>query len=635
MKKYIHKIKFSLKALAFMVAWGAILFTGCKRDAFLLPDRMALDENMWNDEGAVQLFLNGTYSFIMPDYPFLIGAYNILYASDESIYNWSDGNLRKAMGLGGAVLLANDVKIIGTKQQGKNKGENKYADIYRCNLGISQLHKEDNPLSLEAKREFIGQFFMLRAIAYFDLVKTYGGVPVILEPLDPSNVPLIGRSSAEECFKVILNDLDSAIVNLDNVTYTSTEYGKLTKLAASAYKARVMLYRASPLFNPIGYPGYAYSQAKWDEALVVNKTAYDLAVSSGRKLMDNYGDIFLKEGTENTEAIVVRSYSEKSAKRSHEIEYYSRPGGPTGGNSNDMFVATDSLVAAYTMDDGTPASSSADYDAYFFWKNRDPRFYATIAYNGSTWALNGIDGRKQWTYVNETEGGAKPFYCKRFSVASLPAGSIRIVEDIGGNGLDWIELRFAEVLLNYAECLNETGDLMEAKNKVRELRMKRGIKAGTHDYGLDLATNKEQMRDLIMNERRVEFAFEGKRGLDLRRTRRYHLLSGTVSASRERTNVIKRINQTSGKEEDFDLRKQLEEVNPENNLRRRDTLDLENKTTLQYFFTRIPNGVGNTAAPIAIPQNYYFYPIPNAFLLSSPLLEQTVGWENGKFDPLL
>ena len=106
-----------------------------------------------------------------------------------------------------------------------------------------------------------------------------------------------------------------------------------------------------------------------------------------------------------------------------------------------------------------------------------------------------------------------------------PAQSVYNSNSGGGSGMDWIEMRFAEVVLNLAECANETGRLAEAKDNVRRIRQRAGIAAGSFDYGLAVATDMASMRSLILNERMIEFAMEGKRYWDLRRTRNYGLIS--------------------------------------------------------------------------------------------------------------
>jgi hypothetical protein len=342
--------------------------------------------------------------------------------------------------------------------------------------------------------------------------------------------------------------------------------------------------------------------------------------------MPDYSTIFQTEGTSNTEAIIVRSYSTSLEKRGNNVESKVRPAGSaTGGSGSDYYVASQRMLDAYPMADGTPISQAGTtYDSYMYWKNRDPRFTQTIAYNGSNWKLNGIATRKQWTYTPEIEGSNKPFYCKRFSAPDLAASSVAITANKGGNGFDWIDLRFAEVILNYAECMNETGDLAGAKNMVRQIRQRANILQGTKDYGLDYANNTASMRDLIANERMVEFAFEGKRGWDLRRTRKFHELSGNLFVVGE---VISPVNTAAKK-------LQLETVDPITGLRGRDNLNMNDATIYANYFARTSVYGNNTQAIAISASQCYFYPLPSTFLLSSPLLDQTIGWDNGTFDPL-
>ncbi len=610
-------IKFAKTALGLAIAVTTL--SSCKDEFFQLRDRNGLDAAIWDNEGAIQYHLNDTYDVSMPDWPYELSARNILYASDENYGSGSDGNSRKALGLQGE-LVVNDVQFIASKYQG-TKGDNKYYDIARSNNAIAYI--PGSTLSATAKRKFLGQYYALRALNYFEITRLYGGVPLVLEPQKPDNLTLRSRAKAAECFNAIVSDLDSAMTYLDGVTWNdATERGKWTKMAAAAYKARVLLYWASPQFNPVNDPAHPYDASRWQTALTANKVAYELCVAGGRSLMTDYSKIFSTEGTANTEAIVVRSYSNKLAKRGQSVEAKSRPR-TEGGGPSDFYVASNQLLNAYTMADGTPISeSNSGYDDERFWMNRDPRLTNSIVVNGSVWPLSGKTGRRQWTYTNEITDGSnvKPFFCKRFSDPSLSSGSVPVIEDFGGNGFDWLELRFTEVVLNYAECLNETGNLAMAKDLVRQVRIRAGITQGARDYGLDYAANKDQMRDLIMNERMVEFAFEGKRGYDLRRTRRMQSLVGTITTRQYSTKSTA-------------IKTSLETINASTGLYRRDTLNLERKGTVNAFFTTIaiqPSGNGG----FAVPAHYYFYPLPNTFMNSSPLLEQTIGWEIGTFDPL-
>jgi starch-binding outer membrane protein, SusD/RagB family len=626
MKTKINNIRYKLVATV-IIATVLSVFSSCKREDFILPDHNAMDERIWQEDGSIQLFLNGAYSVIMPDFPYeATGSYTpwFFWASDENILGATgDNQMKKVLGIG-QTLVSNDLRYIAERVQG-SKGNNKYFDIARCNLAIANI--PSSPISDLSKRKFLGQFHALRAMVYFNLVITYGGVPLVLEPVKLDDLNLGGRASARECFTQIVKDLDSAIVKLDGIPYTdAADRGKWTKYAAAAYKAKVLLYWASPQFNPVNDPAHPYEPERWNVALQANKEAYDLCVAAGRNLSLPYKDIFLKEGTANPEAIIVRSYSKAFDKRFQGVEARSRPAGATtGGSPSDGYVPTTKMLNSYLMKDGTRAQAGNPlYDDVLFWQNRDPRFEATIAYNGSTWNLNGKLGTKQWTYSNEVEGSTKPFYCKRFSDVTLAPGSVGIANDKGGNGLDWIELRFAEVVMNYAECLNEAsqGSLAQAKDMVRQIRVRAGIPVGTNDHGLALATTKDQMRELIMNERMIEFAFEGKRGHDLRRTRRMHLLSGEFL-----TTPVTQVRDAAKKTK-------LEAINPANGLRNRDTLDINKKSTYLFYFNPTAARLGDASNAISVPETYYFYGLHNAFLQSSPFLEQTIGWDNGIFDPL-
>ncbi len=601
------------------IALLPLFFAACaKKDSFFqLRDRGGIDAAIWDNEGAIQYHLNEAYDVIMPAfaYEYVINNFEIHLASDENYWSATNGNARKTIGVNGT-LAANDIRYVANKYQGANMGDNRYFDVARCNSAIKFI-PEGKVLSAEAKRKFLGQYYALRGMVYLGLAKTYGGMPLVLEPQDPSNLTVSGRAKAKEMFEQIVKDFDSAIVHLNGVVWNDgTERGKLDRTAAAALKAKALLYWASPQFNP------ANEASRWQAAFNASKEAYEIALANGKKLMNDYGSIFQIEGTANTEAIIVRSYSSSVAKRGHGVEARCRPLSE-GGSPTDVYYASQLLLNAYTMKDGTPITATGSgYDAVLFWKDRDPRFDATIAYNGSTWKLSGINGRKQWTYNNAIgETGNRGVYCKKFSSPDLSKEAVRYSNDFGGSGMDWIELRLAEVMLDYAEAANESGNMTVAKDMVRLIRQRAGMVAGANDYGLSLATSVSEMRDLILNERMVELSFEGKRNDDLRRTRRFHLLSGPLQG------LQVTLRQTAYKN-------QLEAiVNSVTGERYRDQLDMNNRDTVSKYFAYSFVSPGGTTG-FNVPETYYFYSLSNQFLFSTPLLEQTIGWDGGAFDPL-
>lgn len=613
----IKQLKTNIKRSIIILALATCL-PACKDEFFDLPDRGGVDAAIWSTDGAVQLHLNRTYDVVIPTFPFQVTINErngVHLASDENYYSETDIYTRAALGLQGEITN-NDVRWAGNRYNNNNvAGENKYFDIQRCNEAIEYIPQ--GTLSDAQKNVYLGQYYALRAMTYFELVKVYGGVPLPLKPQTPENVYGDGRKSARECFAAILSDLNNSITMLEGFAPTDANgRGKITKLIAQNLKAKVLFYWASPQFNPNG------DASRWQDALVANKEAFDACISSGKKLLTNYADIFRVEGGTNTEAILVRTHSASIERRGHDTEYRSRPASE-GGSPNTGFMPSIKMLEAYPMRDGLPrgTSSAFAYDPIMFWQNRDPRFEATIAYNGGPFALSGNLSRRQWTYntaVSESNGNG--VYCKRFTTPTLPVAGVRYTNNIGGSGMDWIELRLAEVMLNYADCLNETGNIAGAKDMVRQIRVRAGIVAGsgTNDYGLGPVTTTAAMRTLILNERMIEFAFENKRNSDLRRSRTMHLLTGNMQKLE-----IALIN-TSDKNV-------LEAVT--NGVMFRESLNTNDKATFTKYF-RLVTTTNASYGPYSVPEFHYFYTFHNDFVNNGFNIQPTVGWPGGTFNPL-
>ncbi|UKT65407.1 RagB/SusD family nutrient uptake outer membrane protein [Pedobacter mucosus] len=616
----IKLLKNNIKKSLLIVALATVLPSCVNKDEFfLLPDTEGIDAAIWDNEGSVQLHLNRVYDVVVPWFPLQIrpDRFGVHIASDESWFPDGDANAKAALGLQG-VLGSNDVRFTGNNYGG-NPGQNKYWDIARCNDAITNVPK--GKMAPDRQRILLGQYYALRAITYFELVKVYGGVPLPLEQQLESSVYTGGRKSAKECFAAIISDLNNSIGMLDGFNPDDgTGRGKITKLIATCIKAKVLFYMASPQFNPTSDPKHPYVQTKWNDALVVNKEAYDLCIAAGKRLMPNYLDIFRTEGTANTEAIFVRTYSSTINARGHSGEANNRPSSE-GGSYNSFYTPTTKMLDAYPMRDGKPRGTSAafPYDATLFWQNRDPRFEATFATNGSLYPLSGNTTRKQWTYntaVNESNGNA--VYVKRFTTPNLASGSVAYANSLGGSGMDWIDLRLAEVMLNYADCLNETGNIAGAKDLVRQIRVRAGVLQGDADYGLGLAGSTTELRTLILNERQIEFAFENKRNADLRRSRTMHLLSGSMAK------LEIQLSATADKAI-------LEAVT--NGVMFRETLNINDKTTYNRYFRNV-TVTNATYLPYNIPEFHYFYTFHSDFVNFGANIAPTIGWPGGTFDPL-
>jgi len=590
-----------------------MVLSACNKnsDFFEIKDPQGIDSRIWSDEGAVGLFLNRTYGLIMPQWP----AGGIHVTSDEM----NGGNTAFLYG----TLVENSVQDIGT---GNTITTNRYFDIRRCNIGIEGLNT-NSTLPEATKTVLKGQFFFLRAFTYFRLVSLYGGVPLVLKSQtleDELNVP---RSKTSECIAAIVRDLDSAIAYLP-ATWPTSDKGRITRAASSAMKGKVLMYWASPQFNPTNI------MSRWEDAYQANLAAYNQCIADGVSLFPTYANIFTVE--DNVEVLLVRKYSAARDVGTN-TEAITRPDSETDGPSGSN-QPTWNLVQSYGMRDGLPTThASSGYNSIMFWQNRDPRLEASIAYNGGLWPLSGKATRKQWSHTGVPDEAASTivtgFYLKRFTNPTLtPAQSVYNSNSGGGSGMDWIEMRFAEVILNLAECANETNRLAEAKDYVRRIRVRAGIVAGSFDYGLAVATDIASMRSLILNERMIEFALEGKRHMDLRRTRNYGLISARLPYKLAAKLPYVAGNLPSGGPVAGRI---YIDVPDGLGVRPRDTANLNNQSVYTSIYTTpgvtTPSLEGSNS--ISIPAKYYFYALPN-FFSQNFFLEQTAGWINGTFDPL-
>ena len=577
----------------------------CKKNVFDKKDLQGVDPDVWNLETAANLYINKTYDLVMPNWPAAGGLHN---TSDES----NSANTTLLYG----TLTDNGVTDIASNNT--NSSNNQYFTIRRINLAIQGLEAGTLPDDVKAKLK--GQMYFFRAFMYFNLVKLYGGVPLVLTSQDINEDELnVGRSKSSVCFAQIARDLDSCY-GLPKSWNLATDGGRITKGAAMALKGKALMYWASPQFNP------GNDVTRWEAAYQACKAAYDTCISHGYDLLSNFGNIFTDESGTNKERLIWRTYDNITVNpgRGTNIENILRPLSETTGGSGS-YQPTWNLVQAFVMKDGQPVTApTSGYNATQFWQNRDPRFDATIAYNGVVWPLSAKTGRKQWNYLNVGEDNANQsktgFYCRKISNPNVSAAAALYNSNSGGgSGMDWIEMRFAEVLLNLAECANATNRTAESQTLIIKLRTRAGIVAGAYNYGLALATTQSQLADLILNERQVEFAMEGKRYDDLRRTRKFETLTGTV---RQGYRWTVKAPFTIASMESLAL-----------GYKPRDTININNLSSYTAAFTTSTYSL-DTSTPINFPTNYYFYPLPTNFRLSSILIEQTNGWPSGTFDPL-
>lgn len=448
---------------------------------------------------------------------------------------------------------------------------------------------------------------------------------MVLKTLNPYEDELNDpRNKTSESIEIIISDLDKAIAGLPP-SWPDAEIGRITKGAAAAMKGRILLYWASPQYNVNNDP------ARWERAYLANKEAKTILVSAGKALHGSFNNIFLVEGSANKEAVLVRPFN-LSADVTNSWENSARPR-EVGGNGGGV-NPTLGLVSAFPMKNGKAiADPTSGYDPVHFWKDRDPRFYSTIVYNGATYefpSITGGSGRKQWTYYYyEYRNGAPTTTLKSvetngptvtgFYTRKMVNPNIAQV-DVSRSGTDWIEIRFAEVLLNLAEAANEAGHIDEAYTEMREIRKRAGIESNGNTYGLPDAMTKEQMRAAIMNERQVELAYEDKRYWDLRR--RNMFAEDLPGVANTKLNGTKRLGIRIILKPEYN---NADFVNIRNNI----NLDTDFDT---YFTVEVremdpqPLNYRQPAVPGPNNPSYNFFPIQTSLINRSPALKQTQGW---------
>ncbi len=535
-------------------------------------------DEVWNDATLANAYLVDVYASTLPGWPLNDGN-----NADESIGILGEG----------AVQTTNGAFKMWP-----------YSQIRKVNVLFNEI--DGGSLDTDVKDPIKGQAHFLRAWHYFRALIYHGGVPLLDKPQLLSDDLLVPRNSSKECFDFIIKDLDDAIGLLPD-QYTGGDYGRVDKAAAMAFKGRVMLYMASPQFNPSNPYGNSY----WQEAYTVNKAAKDQLETWGYGLLENYGDIWTTEG--HKEAVLTTVYAapgKTNGRGEHCVRPLTQSKNCTGGDQPIW-----GLVESYPMVDGSVPGTSSQYayDVQTFWQNRDPRFYANIVYNGEIYELGGAKGRRQYTdlQVGGLDDGFGPgenfgrtgFYTKKGVEIDLPAAEVE------QNDVDWIEIRFAEVLFNFAEAANETGHEDEALDVLKQIRNRAGIEEGTDGmYGLKASMTTDEQRDAIYLEKYLEFAFEGKRFWDLRRTRR---LVSDLNGMKKYGLLAK-------------LKAGLDPVSP--------PAGGFLPTDFDYTVTETIN-TGQTE--MYTPEEYYFFPISKDEIEKNPTLEQNMGWESGTFDPTL
>lgn len=392
------------------------------------------------------------------------------------------------------------------------------------------LNKKTDEEVEQIKSVYSGEMYALRALFEFDLLRHYGGYPIINKYYSLGDPELEGkaRNTFEDCVQNIVSLCDSASKYLDvEPVGGNGGFGRMTKGMALAIKAKTLIYSASPLFNQagntnplIGNTGTSGIELKtrWEMAAEACAEVINLKKANGSKkyvLYNSYEKLFFT--CPNDEYIVFNT-----AGKSNSLENRQYPT-TLSMNSGGGTVPTQEFADAFSMADG---SEYVRNNASTQYNNRDPRFDVVIGYNGSTYAKRGK------IYTNTGDGATMDglnavidkstntgYYLRKFLDLNI---NFSVANPVTTFHLFPI-IRLADILLLYAEAMNEAYGIdadpkaygLTAKEALQAVRTRAGFKAA--DKFLDGVVTQPQMLEKIKNERRVELAFEEQRYFDLRR----------------------------------------------------------------------------------------------------------------------
>jgi len=401
-------------------------------------------------------------------------------------------------------------------------------------------NKDSIPVSNATRDYWTGQVRFFRAWYLFTLLKHYGGIPLIGDQIFADNEKIdVPRSSFEACIKYLTDEFDAAAATLPP-SYRSGDANQLriTKGSALAAKARMLLYAASPLFNSgpraddpehlLTFPGAdpdRWKQASDAAKAVINLGVYSLYTASSTPLYT----LFL-QNTPQPEHVIAY-WQPAITSNNFYIEASANPtsrGGMNGWQGVKYFP-TQELVDEFEMINGlriTDPASGYPGIGNNMYKNRDPRLTYTVNYNGSIRSYGSFGDQPVNTYTGVIPSGNAAATSASLDGIYTPTGTLtgyfRYKMCNGAVGelyRPWVVMRYAEVLLNAAEATNEYfGPTTEVYDWLKMIRSRAGITPGTNGlYGLKAAMTKDEMREVIRHERRVELAFEEHRFWDVRR----------------------------------------------------------------------------------------------------------------------
>ncbi|QNL49370.1 RagB/SusD family nutrient uptake outer membrane protein [Olivibacter sp. SDN3] len=463
--------------------------SGCKK-LDLLPENSFTELNYWTSEAKVNSILNTAYSQMSnSDYFF----------SNEGL---SDNAFSGRGDFNGSTSIA-----AGTYDPAlgriKSEWQFHYEGIKTCNLIIENI--DQVPMDEGIKNRMRAEARFIRALKHFQLMTWFGDIPLLRTDPTREEALEVSRSPKAEALDFILGELEEIVPMLPtNTSYADADKGRITRGAVIALKARVYLY-----------------ENRWQDVATTCERLIQTDENGSYQLFPNYEGLFLPQNQNNSEVILDIQYVPEFRVWTNMFDLAPIS---VGARLNNL-APTQELVDSYRMLNGKAINENeSGYNEDDPYTNRDPRMAFTIVHHLHEWRRP--DGSTQTIYTKpgSTPTGANSSDEYAPGTVSSPTGYyLRKYYDPthGPNfraGLNLILIRYADILLMYAEARNELAQLNQDEwdQSIRALRTRSGF---TAEEALAYQPNwtQEDIRQIIRNERRVELAMEGLRIFDIRR----------------------------------------------------------------------------------------------------------------------
>jgi len=535
----------NVKTISLALFIGAMTVTGCN-DNFV--NTQPLDQvpgtAVWSDAALAEAFITGIYAGLGQ------GGFNeqqLASLTDETQFTHPGRNIT-------TITESRSNPADPGWINGTIDWNQMYLRIRACNLALENLAKPGFPNTNKIVERLTGEAKFMRAYYYHQLVRYYGAVPIVDKTYALGEADYtVPRNTMEECINFIVKDCDDAATLLKG---QSMALGRTNEAAALALKSRILTYAASDLYDVatakakssahaafakpelLGYVSGSRAD-RWTKARNASKAVLDLTTYGSQMNLtapataaagsENYMNIALARSGGERDLIFVRSFTNVKQEDGGRQGLFN---GPNGYNNWAGNTPIQQMVDDYEMMDGTKFSWSNPTHASAPYVNRDPRFYASILYDGAPWKprtaavaakdpanqiqtgqyevtsgsgkvpVAGLDTRK--SSVEDWNGSYTGYYMRKF-IDPNPG----IVDQNTWQQIPWPFFRYTEAVLNYAEACIELGQDAEARTWLNKIRFRAGMPA--------LTESGDALRQRYRNERRVELAFEEHRYHDARR----------------------------------------------------------------------------------------------------------------------